>query len=239
VAMRSHNGRVSQPFSHYVSCLTNNQNEIIDLTEEDESVYIPDGDVVLLATPPPNMRKRNNAARPIDVDADEEDIPLERFTPEENEWRRMLMMDHDVMVEERPKRKAEDAAEGSRKAKSGTNIASGSGEASTPGAPESPTLDTLVAQLLGIIPDMCPEHASKELQFLLATRQSDNAVETILTKAFDEGYPKFTREPVVEEEGDEEKYAGKVYRAEKRRGLCYQALSNAALEEAFPFVPVP
>jgi hypothetical protein len=223
VAMRSHNGRVSQPFSHYVSCLTNNQNEIIDLTEEDESVYIPDGDVVLLATPPPNMRKRNNAARPIDVDADEEDIPLERFTPEENEWRR----------------KAEDAAEGSRKAKSGTNIASGSGEASTPGAPESPTLDTLVAQLLGIIPDMCPEHASKELQFLLATRQSDNAVETILTKAFDEGYPKFTREPVVEEEGDEEKYAGKVYRAEKRRGLCYQALSNAALEEAFPFVPVP
>jgi hypothetical protein len=186
------------------------------------------------------MRKRNNAERPIDVDADEEDIPLERFTPEENEWRRMLMMEHDVMVEGRPKRKTEDAPEGSKRIKSGTNVASGSGQtASTPDTPESPTLDNLVAQLLGIIPDMCPEHASKELQFLLATRQSDNAVETILTKAFDEGYPKFTRERVVDEVGGEEKYSGKIYRAEKRRGRCYQALSNAALEEAFPFVPVP
>jgi len=235
--MRGHNGRVSQPFSHHVCCLTNKQDEVIDLTEMDDSMYIPDGDVVLLATPPPNMRKRNNAERPIDVDADE-DIPLERFTPEENEWRRMLMMDHDVMVEERPKRKGKDAAKGSKRVKSGTNVASGSGEASTPGTPESPTLDNLVAQLLGIIPDMCPEHASKELQFLLATRQSDNAVETILTKAFDEGYPKFTRERVVVDEGGEEMYAGKVYRAEKRSGLCYQTLCNAALDEAFPFVPV-
>jgi len=181
------------------------------------------------------MRKRNNAARPIDIDADE-DIPLERFTPEENEWRRMLMMDHDVMAVERPKKKAGGCPEGSKRAKSRTNVASGSGGTSTPGTPE---LDTLVAQLLGIIPDMCPEHASKELQFLLATRQSDNAVETILTKALDEEYPKFTRERVVEEDGGEEMYAGKVYRAEKRRGLCYQALCNAALDEAFPFVPVP
>jgi len=181
------------------------------------------------------MRKRNNAARPIDIDADE-DISLERFTPEENEWRRMLMMDHDVMVDERPRRKAKDGPEGSKRVKSVTNVASGSGGASTPGTPE---LDTLVAQLLDIIPDMCPEHASKELQFLLATRQSDNAVETILTKALDEGYPKLTRERVVEEDGGEEMYAGKTYRAEKRRGLCYQALCNAALDEAFPFVPVP
>jgi hypothetical protein len=86
---------------------------------------------------------------------------------------------------------------------------------------------------------MCPEHASKELQTMLATRQHTNAIETVLTKAFEDGYPKFTKQAPAVEVGVEEKYAGQEYRAEKRRGLCYQALSNVALEEAFPFVPIP
>jgi hypothetical protein len=212
------------------------------------------------------MKKWNNAERPIDIEGDEVGA-LQRYTPEENEWRRMLMMDHDLLDEERAKRKGEGIAEKSKKAKTGRSrpdppVASGSGHpnpsppragpsnqvvpdlADTPESPpptittpESPTIDSLVSQLLSMFPDMCPEHATKELQFLLATRQSDNALDIVLTKALDEGYPRPTKK-AVEVEG-EEKYAGITYRAEKRRGLCYQAMSNMALEEAFPFVPVP
>lgn len=275
------------------------QAELIDLSEldDDDPMFDMDEDIVELATPPPNMRKRNNAERPIDVDEEGGGEALQRFTPEENEGRRMLMMDHDVMVEERPKRKVEEEIQqGSKRTRSGGRrpaepVASGSrvagvvpenvdtpeknatpakrvrldgksGEGSTrqnpqndgsnPPAetpnqtpatssltPETPTLDSLVSQLLAIIPDMCPEHASKELSFLFGTRQTANAIETVLTKAFEDGYPRQKKETTILEVGGDEKYAGRIYRMEKRKGPCYQALSNAALEEAFPFVPVP
>jgi len=102
---------------------------------------------------------------------------------------------------------------------------------------ESPSLDNLVSHLLAIIPDMCPVHASKSIEALLAFGQSAIAIETVVTKALEDGYPRPTKRAHVV--GMEERYAGKVYRAEERRGFCYQSLSNAALEEAFPFVPVP
>ena len=245
------------------------------------------------------MRKWNNASRPIDVDGEPEPGALQRFTSEENEWRRMLMMEHDVLEEKRPKRKAQDGLKARRHAEgrlagvaseSGqregaegeagpSNLmassfhdrleAAGSGrevgpvkrakrgrlvtgskpeetppitttnqtEGPTASTSESPSLDNLVSHLLAIIPDMCPVHASKSIEALLAFGQSAIAIETVVTKALEEGYPRPTkRAPVV---GMEECYAGKVYRAEERRGFCYQSLSNAALEEAFPFVPVP
>lgn len=255
------------------------QREVIDLSGDD-SIYVSDDDVVFLPTPPRNMKRRNNAERPIDIDDDEQ--MFQRFTPEENEWRRMLMMDHDVVGgEDRSKRKAErrEGREGRPDAvASGYNqpqiltpepLASAEpvrgGERSTAmsispvkrprvggeveirrrdvimeeaqppaDAPLAPSLDSLIGQILGILPDMCPEHASKEIQLLLATA---NALETVLAKAFEDGYPRTTKR--APEVGTEDLYAGKIYRAEKRRGLCYQSLSNAALEEAFPFVPVP
>jgi hypothetical protein len=216
---------------------------VIDLSEMDDSMDI-DCDILLLETPPAKMKKWSNANKPIDVDGDETQA-LQRFTPEENELRRMLMMDHDVFVEGRKKRKEVDnQGEGSKRIKAPglatvpvpepapTATASGSTEAQ----PLPPSIDALVAEVIAIIPDICPTYASSELQALINAGQVDTALEAVLTKAFDTGYPKPTKKTA--EPGAEEQYLGKVFRAGKRRGEWYQIKCISALEEAFPAMPV-
>jgi hypothetical protein len=218
---------------------------VIDLSEMDDSMDIDD-DILLLETPPAKMKKWSNANKPIDVDGDENQV-LQRFTPEENELRRMLMMDHDVFVEGRKKRKERDhQAEGSKRIKAPglatvpvrepeptTTTASGSTGAQPSGPP---TIDALVAEIIAIIPDICPIYASNELQALVNAGQVDSALEAVLAKAFDTGYAKPKKKAA--EPGAEEQYLGKVFRAEKRRGDWYQVKCISALEEAFPAMPV-
>jgi hypothetical protein len=186
------------------------------------------------------MMKFTNANQPIDLDGEEGGI-LQRYTPEENEMRRMLMMDHDVVGrDEGRKRKASGEAEGSKRARfaSDTVIASTSTNVDhlVPLTPTDPTsIDALVARVLAIIPDMSPTYALEKLQKQIE-KGTSNALETVLAKAFDTGYTKASKEVV--EPGSEEKYLGKVYRADRRKGEWYQIKSMSALEEAFPAVPV-
>lgn len=212
------------------------QREVIDLSGMDDSVEIDEDDIMVLDAPPVHMKKWSNATDPIDIDENDGTV-LRRFTPEENERRRRLMMDHDV--ENRKKRKASNEPEGSRKRKA-AHVEPQAGPSAAPEAdipaPEPPTLDTLLTRIMAIIPDICPIYASNEIQNLINAGEARVAVEAVLTKAFDTGYPKPTKQAA--EPGADEQYLGKVFRAEKRRGEWYQIKCIGALEEAFPAMPV-
>lgn len=73
---------------------------------------------------------------------------------------------------------------------------------------------------------------------------AEGGIVAIVTKALEEGYPKAAdtqrkeQEKQVELLGQEDGYKGKVFRADKRRGMAYRRRCSVALEQAFPAIPV-
>jgi hypothetical protein len=103
---------------------------------------------------------------------------------------------------------------------------------------KDPGIDELVAQLLDILPNICPIYAAEQLT-KSATRS--DPIQVVADKAFEEGYP--IRQTEAEKKKDEEAkddlgYLGKTYKAEKRRGNWYRLKCETTLEEAFGTMPI-
>lgn len=105
-----------------------------------------------------------------------------------------------------------------------------------------PTAETYNAQIIEILPDICPDYAMREV--LTAAGPANHGVENVIAKALEEGYPKASdtqkkKEPEVRlEPGQEEGYRGQTFRAIRRRGYVYQLKCTEALEQAYPTIPV-
>ncbi|ORY27659.1 hypothetical protein BCR39DRAFT_537745 [Naematelia encephala] len=214
-----------------------------------------DEDVIILDQAPLHMRKVTNRDAPINVEDDSEgeiELPVKR---KRRDSRTGTL---DVSTPDPPSKRPSHPPTASSGAPSPsglphTSTVSGvagpsrfSDPLSGPSNPAAPlTPEDLLAGVLEILPDICPEYALTQLSAEVALgRRIDSPVARVVQIALEleTGYPKATpRDKGKDKANDapQADYRDRTYRRDERTGYGYCLRSQRALENHFMRIPIP